>query len=149
MTDPGWRYPVLVYGVVLAVLLLVSWQTIDRVVENPHGLPGFAFAGDGFWGGWVRFDGGWYTKIAAEGYSYLPGAQSTVAFFPAYPLAIRAVDAVVSSATARFRLPEIRSAVLFRDRWVVVAGRGAPVGDRLTLGDHLPHQALDGTGWPL
>jgi len=39
--------------------------------------------------GWARFDAGWYAHIATEGYSYTPGVQSPVAFFPAYPLAIR------------------------------------------------------------
>jgi hypothetical protein len=39
--------------------------------------------------GWARFDAGWYAHIATEGYSYSPGEQSPVAFFPAYPLAVR------------------------------------------------------------
>ena len=39
--------------------------------------------------GWVRYDAGWYAHIATEGYSYTPGEQSSVAFFPAYPLVLR------------------------------------------------------------
>ncbi|QRN94675.1 hypothetical protein JRI60_36980 [Archangium violaceum] len=39
--------------------------------------------------GWARFDAGWYADIATQGYGYTPGQQSSVAFFPAYPLAIR------------------------------------------------------------
>jgi Gpi18-like mannosyltransferase len=39
--------------------------------------------------GWVRFDSGWYADIATGGYFYSPGRMSPVAFFPAYPLAIR------------------------------------------------------------
>ncbi len=39
--------------------------------------------------GWARFDAGWYADIATKGYGYTPGQQSSVAFFPAYPLAIR------------------------------------------------------------
>lgn len=75
----------------LAVLLVVSWQTISRSVENPRGLPGVTFRGDWFWGGWLRFDGGWYHIIASQGYSYYEGQQSTVAFFPGYPLLVRQV----------------------------------------------------------
>ncbi|XXF81550.1 mannosyltransferase family protein [Myxococcaceae bacterium GXIMD 01537] len=41
--------------------------------------------------GWVAWDSSWYMRIAEEGYSYTPGAQSPVAFFPLYALAIRAV----------------------------------------------------------
>lgn len=39
--------------------------------------------------GWARYDAGWYVHIATVGYSYSPGAQSPVAFFPAYPLVLR------------------------------------------------------------
>jgi len=38
---------------------------------------------------WMRWDGGWYTAIAARGYGYDPAHQSPVVFFPLYPLAIR------------------------------------------------------------
>jgi hypothetical protein len=39
----------------------------------------------------VVWDGGWYFTIASSGYDYTPGAQSTIAFFPLYPLVVRAV----------------------------------------------------------
>lgn len=42
--------------------------------------------------GWVGWDSSWYMRIAQEGYEYTPGQQSSVAFFPLYPLAIRAVE---------------------------------------------------------
>ncbi|AKJ01876.1 mannosyltransferase PIG-V [Archangium gephyra] len=44
--------------------------------------------------GWVGWDSSWYMRIAEEGYSFTPGEQSSVAFFPLYPLAIRAVEAL-------------------------------------------------------
>jgi hypothetical protein len=34
----------------------------------------------------ANWDGVWYAKIARDGYSYDPGKQSSVAFFPAFPL---------------------------------------------------------------
>lgn len=37
-----------------------------------------------------RFDGKWYGLIAADGYTYDPARQSTVAFFPLYPLLVGA-----------------------------------------------------------
>lgn len=40
---------------------------------------------------YANWDGQWYKKIASVGYSYDPNAQSSVAFFPAYPLVGRAV----------------------------------------------------------
>ncbi|SET17882.1 mannosyltransferase family protein [Stigmatella erecta] len=39
--------------------------------------------------GWVAWDASWYKRIAEEGYTYTPGQQSSVAFFPLYPLAIQ------------------------------------------------------------
>src|SRR5215813_6126646 len=41
---------------------------------------------------WIRWDSRWYQRIATEGYSYSPIDQSSVAFFPLYPLLIRAVS---------------------------------------------------------
>lgn len=42
----------------------------------------------------VRWDAGWYGEIALHGYWLRPGEQSPVAFFPLYPLAIRALAAL-------------------------------------------------------
>lgn len=44
--------------------------------------------------GWARYDAGWYAHIATEGYSYTPGQQSPVAFFPAYPVVLRGLGAL-------------------------------------------------------
>lgn len=38
---------------------------------------------------WARWDSGFYLDIATTGYSYLPGEQSSVAFFPLYPLLVK------------------------------------------------------------
>lgn len=44
--------------------------------------------------GWVAWDSSWYMRIAQEGYNFVPGQQSSVAFFPLYPLLIRAVESL-------------------------------------------------------
>lgn len=44
---------------------------------------------------WSRWDGGWYLDIAKDGYSFIPGQQSSVAFFPLYPGLIRLVHHIV------------------------------------------------------
>ncbi|NOJ80441.1 hypothetical protein BHS06_25285 [Myxococcus xanthus] len=44
--------------------------------------------------GWVAWDSSWYMRIAQEGYQFAPGQQSSVAFFPLYPLLIRAVESL-------------------------------------------------------
>lgn len=40
----------------------------------------------------TNWDGNWYVRIANNGYSYLPGVPSRIAFFPAYPLAGRGLS---------------------------------------------------------
>ena len=94
---PSWVPPLAVYAAVLAVLLAVSWQVVDRFAEDPRGVPPVEFRGEWFWDGWVRYDGGWYTIIADQGYSLVPGRQSTVAFFPGYPMLVRAAGAVTGN----------------------------------------------------
>lgn len=97
---PGGRFlpvppPLVLYVAVLPVLLLVNWWVTARYTEAVP--PSAAFAGSWFWDGWVRYDGGWYTMIAEHGYGYVPGHQSNVAFFPGYPLTMRAVGAVLDN----------------------------------------------------
>jgi hypothetical protein len=45
--------------------------------------------------GWVDYDSGWYHQIVTDGYFYRPGEQSSIAFFPTYPVVVRGVAALV------------------------------------------------------
>ena len=40
---------------------------------------------DPFWDRFARWDAGWYHGIAANGYAYVEGGRSNLAFFPVYP----------------------------------------------------------------
>jgi hypothetical protein len=42
-----------------------------------------------------RWDAGWYLEIARDGYRYEEGSPSNAAFFPLYPLLIRAIHALL------------------------------------------------------
>lgn len=93
-------FPVTVYGVVGIVVLLVAWFSYRHLDPWPFyaGDPA-AFPGDGVLGGWFRYDGGWYRFIVEQGYSYGEvDQQASIAFFPAYPLVMMAVDLVVGNA---------------------------------------------------
>ena len=48
---------------------------------------------------WSRWDAGWYQSIAEQGYSYIPNRRSSTAFFPLYPMLIRAVHLLSPSQT--------------------------------------------------
>src|SRR3954467_15005723 len=39
---------------------------------------------------WSRWDAGWYYSIAKSGYKFAPDQRSNTAFFPVYPMLIRA-----------------------------------------------------------
>lgn len=55
------------------------------LLEGAQDLPGLPFVA------LSRWDAGWYGGIADNGYWMTPGQQSPVAYFPLYPLAIRAL----------------------------------------------------------
>jgi hypothetical protein len=43
-----------------------------------------------FWDTFARYDAGWYHGIASQGYLYGEGGRNNLAFFPAYPMLMRA-----------------------------------------------------------
>ncbi len=76
-------------------LILVVWLSGVHLPRAPDaGVPNPDIPGGPWLEGWVRWDAGWYLAIANDGYFYIPGSQSSVAFFPAYPLLLGAVDDV-------------------------------------------------------
>jgi hypothetical protein len=76
------------------LLWLVAWLANHSFREGKHGqLP----EGDALWTLLFRWDSHWYNVIAESGYSYVPGQQTSVAFFPAFPLCLRAFMAVTGA----------------------------------------------------
>jgi hypothetical protein len=90
-------YPVVVFVLIAAVLVLWIWGSAQWLDRHPlYPVPPQGFAGSAVLEGWYRFDGGWYRFIADNGYFFTDvSQQSPVAFFPAYPLAIRGVDVLL------------------------------------------------------
>jgi hypothetical protein len=82
-------------GGVAGVLGLHKHATATTVaaVEHQLGSVGYLLAGSV-----SRFDSGYYLAIARHGYG--PAGSGKLAFFPLYPLAIRAVSLVTGSAVA-------------------------------------------------
>src|SRR5689334_13819326 len=80
----------------LALLVSTVVSALAARLTHPGGVGAARFAWPGaFWlQGRVQYDGGWYAHIAQHGYQYTPGVQSPVAFFPGYPLLVRAVMAL-------------------------------------------------------
>jgi hypothetical protein len=89
------RLPLYALGAFVLVTVLMSvlaWVTYHTVGPTP----GHDYLnGPGWLDAWFQGDSGWYYRIAEEGYSYTSGQQSSIAFFPAYPLLVRAVGAIL------------------------------------------------------
>lgn len=86
---------------VLTTRLLVLYATYLGVVVigYPSGAPPFRTSTNEFRNLFARWDAGWYVGIAERGYSYWGNAraQTNVAFFPAYPLAVRTTAALLGA----------------------------------------------------
>lgn len=95
LTAVARRLPVYALGafvVLTALLSLLAWSTVQAVGQNP----GHEYLdGPGWLDAWFQGDSGWYYRIARDGYSYTPGRQSPIAFFPVYPGLVRAVGVLL------------------------------------------------------
>lgn len=77
-----------------AVMVVLAGIVVALAYNRPANAEGF-LQGPQWLDGWFRFDSGWYYGIATIGYSFTPGHQSAVAFFPTYPLLVRGVGSVI------------------------------------------------------
>ncbi|MGI8662840.1 MAG: mannosyltransferase family protein [Acidimicrobiales bacterium] len=95
----GDRWVVRRYFTIAAVLTAVV-AIAPHLFLHPYKSGRLHVFADSVLGGWLRWDGWWYVTIAEHGYSYRPGHMSSVAFFPAYPLVLRVVGAVLPGGVA-------------------------------------------------
>lgn len=89
----GWRYGWCVTGVFVGVVVALSM--VVALSTRAQRRQDAVLAGPSWLDGWFQYDAGWYLGIAREGYAYVPGQQSSVAFFPAYPLGVRGLGRLV------------------------------------------------------
>ncbi len=92
---PVWIY-LAVAAVVYALVGLALSELADQRVFRGGTINDLAeaeFTGPGWLSGWARYDARWYRSIAEDGYFFRgDAAQSSVAFFPLYPLLMRALS---------------------------------------------------------
>jgi hypothetical protein len=78
------------FAVVAALVWFAVWfgnAHLGHDAWEPH-RPGIA--GGQLFEGWARWDAAWYRTIVREGYVYYPDVQSSVAFWPSYPIVVKA-----------------------------------------------------------
>ena len=69
--------------------------------KSPNRTAPMLHAGQPWFAGFLRWDASWYLDIAVgRGYFYVPGQQSSVAYFPLYPMLIRYMDKILPSDAA-------------------------------------------------
>lgn len=111
------RYP---WSLVLA-LFVVATAGLTSVVSAVDAVrPSAGTTGQTWIDGWFQFDSGWYAGIVQNGYSYAPGRQSAIAFFPVYPLVVRALVAPLGNIQLAGQVVALLSglaAVLLVGRW--------------------------------
>jgi Gpi18-like mannosyltransferase len=79
-------------------VLAASYAAV-LVIGYPEGAPPFRASPNEFDNLLARWDSGWYMGIVEDGYNYWGNArhQTNVAFFPAYPLTVRAVGGLLGA----------------------------------------------------
>jgi hypothetical protein len=97
---PRWLWvPLLIFGVTRLAIALVAYLAVPLIADSTpppyHLRPPDNTLLDVFGSRW---DAGFYLSIAEEGYRYEGVPLPSVAFFPLFPLAIRAVASVTSDA---------------------------------------------------
>ncbi|MBP1606441.1 MAG: hypothetical protein H6Q08_1815 [Acidobacteria bacterium] len=84
------RLIALAVGIRLLTVIVAFWA---NVVFPPYQREPFSVLAQphAFWDTFARYDSGWYRGIAQDGYRWVEGGRSNLAFFPVYPMAMRAV----------------------------------------------------------
>ena len=78
----------LAFRVVSAILAFLSNVAFPLDQREPFTMFGRTSP---FWDPFARFDSGWYFGVARNGYEYVEGGRSNLAYFPVYPMLMRHV----------------------------------------------------------
>ena len=121
LTASAW-VPLGAAAAVAVVLFALSTWAYTQLPPFMPRQPPHALSAHHWLQAWSWWDGAWYVDIATRGYFFVPGEQSSVAFFPAYPLLVRGVGRLVGDAVLGGFLTTVAfglaATVLFH-RWVV------------------------------
>ena len=99
--------------VAVALTAVVAWAEQGRAASD-------VLQGPAWLDGWFQYDAGWYLGIATHGYGYTPGQQSSIAFFPVYPLGVRGLGELLGDYQVAGELLAVlagAAAVLLFGRW--------------------------------
>lgn len=133
-----WWVPVLAFVAIAVVLWAVAALAASQLPRTEQ----FSPAPEHFVGGplfepWARWDASWYRTIVEQGYVYYPGVQSSVAFWPSYPMVLELFDGISPSVyvtgSAVTAISGLACAVLFYAWCFARIGRRAATTSLLLL----------------
>ncbi len=131
-TPAPWWHALALFLAVGALVWLAVWFGNAHLGHDPWFPSRPGIAGGQLFEGWQRWDAYWYRTIVREGYVYYPGVQSSVAFWPSYPVVVKAFSGLFPSIFITGTMVTLASgaalAVCFR-RW---AGMFLPRAAALT-----------------
>ena len=85
---PMW-VPLAMFAAVAIMVWFAVWLGNTHVTHDLFFPSRPGIAGGTLFEGWQRWDAYWYRTIVREGYVYYPGVQSSVAFWPSYPIVVK------------------------------------------------------------
>ena len=100
-TGPIARIVLITLVLRLATALLAFFAQVTIPVYQDQGF-GVYRTRHAFWDNFARYDSGWYHGIARNGYEWVEGGRSNLAFFPVYPLAMRAAGLALGGKPQHF-----------------------------------------------
>jgi len=83
-----WWSPLAIFVVLGVFVWIAVWYGNTHLTHDSF-FPVRSAVGEAWFGGWARWDSEWYRTIVREGYVYYPGVQSSVAFWPTYPIVLQ------------------------------------------------------------
>jgi hypothetical protein len=84
--------PLAMFAMVAVLVWIAIWFGTTHLTHDAFFPARPGIAGGTWFEGWQRWDAYWYRTIVREGYVSYPGVQSSVAYWPAYPLVLRSVS---------------------------------------------------------
>lgn len=95
------RLMLIVVALRVATAVLAFYGNVTFPLARPEQFTVFETT-DHFWDTFARNDSGWYLGIASRGYRWVPNGRGNLAFFPAYPLLMRAAGRTFGGTQADY-----------------------------------------------
>lgn len=136
---PAWRWIAGLFVFSRAAIFLAGWLS-TYVIQHAryYGEPAHS------WDRFIHWDAEWFLRIVRDGYFYAPGRESSVAFMPLYPMAVKALAwlgvpdllagfvvtnaAVFAAALLLHRLARLEFGSEAAGRWTVALFLSCPAG---------------------